>query len=306
VAELSEADRYLLEQIAKGNADGWTQLVDRYQGRLLAFARGRLQRKSEAEDLVQDTFVTFLQAIGKFREGASVETFLFTILRRKIIDFFRGRQMRVCFIQDVLDDRSGSGDSSGAEVLPSPQETASWYLRRDEQSEQLRDALAAGLGEFLDKLKAASNFRDLRIIEMLLYAQLRNKEAAKLAGIDEKHVALIKHRAMKEIAAAVARHVRDPSMLSGWAESMPAESALTDTWEQRRLSCPKRSTLGRFLLGTLDPEWKQYVEFHAQTLGCAFCRANLDDLQKQTNAEPRGFRERVMQSTIGFFKPSQG
>src|SRR5207247_1475032 len=61
MANLSEADRYLLERISAGEAEGWTQLVQRYQGRLLAFARGRLSRKEEAEDLVQDTFVAFLE-----------------------------------------------------------------------------------------------------------------------------------------------------------------------------------------------------------------------------------------------------
>ena len=92
MAELTEADRYLLERISRGQADGWSQLVERYQGRLLAFARSRL-RKEEAEDLVQDTFIAFLEGLKNFRENASVETFLFTILRRKLIDFFRGKQM---------------------------------------------------------------------------------------------------------------------------------------------------------------------------------------------------------------------
>src|SRR6478672_7516020 len=101
MAELTEGDRYLLQQIARGDSDGWRQLVERYQGRLLAFARSRLSRKEEAEDLVQDTFIAFLEGLKNFRENASVETFLFTILRRKLIDFFRGKQMRVCFLRST-------------------------------------------------------------------------------------------------------------------------------------------------------------------------------------------------------------
>ena len=56
--------------------------------------RGRLNRKAEAEDIVQETFITFLQNLAKFRDEYSLETYLFTILRRKVIDFFRGRQTR--------------------------------------------------------------------------------------------------------------------------------------------------------------------------------------------------------------------
>ena len=47
---------------------------------------------------MQDTFIAFLEGIKRFRENASVETFLFTILRHKLIDFFRGKQMRTCFL----------------------------------------------------------------------------------------------------------------------------------------------------------------------------------------------------------------
>src|SRR3982751_6879276 len=109
MAQISEADRYLIEQIRRGESAGWSQLVARYQGRLLAFARGQLSRKAEAEDLVQDTFLMFLQSIKSFKDECSLETYLFTILRRKIIDLYRGRQLRACFINDLnngLDDSS--------------------------------------------------------------------------------------------------------------------------------------------------------------------------------------------------------
>src|SRR5256885_7605534 len=122
MAQLTEADKYLLDQIARGDSSAWAQLVQRYQGRLLAFARGRLHRIEEAEDLVQDTFIAFLESVAasKFRENASVETFLFTILRHKLIDFFRSpAKMRLCFLQEVLD----SGLDGGSERSAGPRRT---------------------------------------------------------------------------------------------------------------------------------------------------------------------------------------
>jgi RNA polymerase sigma factor (sigma-70 family) len=304
MAELSEADRYLLEQIRKGDPDGWVQLVGRYQGRLLAFARSRLQKKSEAEDLVQETFITFLQNIDKFRDCYSLETYLFTILRRKVIDFFRGRGTRTCFLTDVL--QGGQADSSRAPAdITAPEMSASWYARREETSEAGRIALSAGITELINRLKQATNFRDLMIMEMVFYGQLRNKDVARIAEIDEKHVALIKHRAIKEvrehimnIGGADIAGVDSPS----WESSQTAGSMLTEVWESQRLTCPKRSTIGRFMLGTLDKPWSEYVDFHLNKLGCHFCRANLEDLQKQTAEEPKVMQDRVMQSTIGFFR----
>jgi RNA polymerase sigma-70 factor (ECF subfamily) len=85
MSELTEAERYLLESIRQGDADAWSQLVQRYQGRLLAFAHGRMRRSADAEDLVQETFLAFLKGLAAFRGQANLETYLFTILRRKII-----------------------------------------------------------------------------------------------------------------------------------------------------------------------------------------------------------------------------
>jgi RNA polymerase sigma factor (sigma-70 family) len=323
--QLTEADRYLLQQIAGGDSSAWSQLVQRYQGRLLAFARGRLHRKDDAEDLVQDTFIAFLESVasGKFRENASVETFLFTILRHKLIDLFRSpATMRVCFLQDVLERQagggsgggssggggSGGGDARSPQMEDSQQLTASFYVRRDEQSQMLRAALSNALEALAERLQAAQNLRDLQIIEMLFYAQIRNKDAAAIMGMDEKQIALVKHRAIKEIHEHVVAHGRlgraDAPMLDtpAWENAASTASLLSEVWEEQRPTCPKRSTIGRFLLGTLEPQWQSYVDFHVNRLGCQFCKANLDDLKKETTEEPKAVYDRVLQSTVGFFR----
>src|SRR5204863_4820329 len=274
-------------QISRGDAEGWSQLVRTYQGRLLAFARSRLARKEEAEDLVQDTFIAFLEGIKRFRENASVETFLFTILRHKLIDFFRGKQMRTCFLQEVMESRAPEHDRPMT-LADSQQPTASWYARRDEHGQQLRDALSDALDELTERLRQSQNFRDLQIIEMLFYAQIRNKDAAAFIGIDEKQIALIKHRALKEIREQVVSRgtvsKADAPMIDtpAWEASAQSASLLSEGWEGQRPTCPKRSTLGRYVLGTLEPTWQNYVDFHVNKLGCQFCRANLEDLKKQS------------------------
>lgn len=303
--ELTEADRYLIEQINRGNPDGWSQLVQRYQGRLLAFARSRLARKADAEDLVQDTFVTFLTTLKSFKPELSLETYLFMILRRRIIDVFRGKASRVCFLHETFEggSRDGSGDSSVAEILPGRDLTASRYVRRDERDQRARQLLGGALRDLIRRLQESENFRDLKLWEMLFYAQLRNKDIARLVGVDEKQVALIKHRALNQIRDHVTRNggLRLDEELG---EGDASASLLTEVWEDQRLTCPKRSTIGRHLLGTLEEPWKGYVDFHVNTLGCTFCRANVEDLQKQTAEAPRQLYDRVLQSTIGFFRAS--
>jgi RNA polymerase sigma factor (sigma-70 family) len=306
MAQITEADKYLIDQIRRGKADGWSQLVARYQGRLLAFARAQLSRKSEAEDLVQDTFVMFLQSLASFKDEYSLETYLFTILRRKIIDLYRGRQLRACFLNDVYSSAGGADSSAlNQPEIRSAEQTASWYARRDEHADRARRSLASALGELVDRLKEKQNFRDLKIIEMLFYGQIRNKVAAQIAGMDEKQIALIKHRMIKDLRENLTRGGRTSDMpdKSGTATGEPHESLLTEVWEEQRFTCPKRSTIGRFMLGTLEEPWAEYVEFHVNKLGCRFCHANVEDLKKATaQEEQKRVQQRIFESTIGFFK----
>src|SRR3989442_6974012 len=169
MAEASEADRYLLEQIARGSTDAWSQLVNRYHGRLLAFARSRLPKSEDADDFVQETFLRFLQSFRSFRPDASVETFLFTILGRRMIDHFRGRRVAVCAIGD-----SGAGDPADSGHTPS------WYVKRDEQTEALERAVAAGLGGGIRRFRGQKKRDGLRVIEFFFFAQTRDKKGGQM------------------------------------------------------------------------------------------------------------------------------
>jgi hypothetical protein len=74
-------------------------------------------------------------------------------------------------------------------------------------------------------------------------------------------------------------------------------------WAQGRLSCPKRNTIGAYLLGTLDEPWRDYVAFHLDQLGCRFCQANHDDLRRALDeSESQAIRQRIMKSTVGFLR----
>lgn len=295
MAELTQAERYLLDRIRRGEPDGWSQLVDRYQGRQLAFAQSRLASAADAEDVVQETFIAFLKSLGNYRGQAGIETYLFAILRRKIADHIRGRRTNVCRIQDTVG--VDGQEARPLEEMASPDPTASWYVRRDEQRDLQREALAEAVGDLVTGYRESGDLRGLETFELLFYCQLRNKDVARITGLSEKQVALLKHRGLKRIRQRVAKS------LPGEQLSAASDAMLTEVWEQLRPSCPKRSTIGAYSLGTLEQAWHQYVEFHLQTVGCGFCLANLADLQRQTaGPQRRGVHDRIMQSTVGFLR----
>ena len=92
--ETAGADEFLIERVRDGDQHAWRQLIERYEGRLLAFARARTARFADAEDLVQETFIGFARSLGHYDPRRSLETYLFTILRYKLYDQLRRAQDR--------------------------------------------------------------------------------------------------------------------------------------------------------------------------------------------------------------------
>jgi RNA polymerase sigma factor (sigma-70 family) len=302
INRVTEAEQYLLDKIRRGNEQAWSEFVDRYRGRLLSFARTKLLQQADAEDSVQETFIAFIKSLPNYRGECGLETYLFVLLRRKIIDTYRSRQARhACLIQDTYDTQDDERPSDPFADVAGPAQTASWYVRADEKYEMQKLALADALTKLVDGFKKSLNFRDLQIIELLFYCQLSNKDVAVTMEMNEKAIALIKHRGLKQIRKNVAA-----SNIPVGPSSADFENVLTEIWELQRPSCPKRSTIGAHLLGTLDDQWHKYVDFHVNTLGCKFCRANLEDLKAQSDkSQSTKFRARIMQSTAGFLPRNQ-
>jgi len=301
INRVTKAEQYLLDKIRRGNKQAWSEFVDRYRGRLLSFARARLFQSADAEDAVQETFVAFIKSLQSYRGECALETYLFALLRRKIIDTYRSRQAgHICLIQDTYETRGDDKPSDPFADVAGPGQTASWYVRADEKYQLQRLALAHALSELVDSFKSSLNFRDLQITELLFYCHLSNKDVAKIMGLREKAVALIKHRSLKQIRKRIAG-----SRIPVGPSSVDFENLLTDIWKFQRFSCLKRSTIGAYLLGTLDNEWHRYVDFHVNTLGCKFCRANLEDIQSQNaKKQSKRLRARIMESTAGFLQKS--
>jgi RNA polymerase sigma factor (sigma-70 family) len=288
-----------LEAVRKGDAAAWGRLVEEYQGRLLRFAMTRVPQRADAEDIVQETFTSFVKVVKTVQIETSIETYLFSILRNEIANRFRSRWARtVCLIQDVYRPGKKDGPTDSFAWVPSADPSVTWCVSHDEQSQLLRQALTAILRRMIKSYQDGLRFRDLKTADLIFYCQLPNTEVARLLGIDDGLVRVIKHRYLKDIRRQVAENdsLKDISVTY-------SESLITEIWESQRLSCPKRSTLGEFLLETLPPEWFDYVDFHLTTMGCHFCRASYKDLREQQTSDLHAqLQQRIVSSTVGFLQ----
>lgn len=87
-----------------------------------------------------------------------------------------------------------------------------------------------------------------------------------------------------------------------------AVHSVGEVWRRGRLSCPTRSELGSYLLGALDADREDYIEFHIKTVGCRYCEANLWDLEKSrdTSDEASLRRRKFYQTSAGRLPKTDG
>ncbi len=288
------ADRFLVDGIREGHEAAWRQLIDRYSGRLLAFARARTQSLSDAEDLVQDAFVGFLQSLDHYDPARSLETYLYTILRYKLYDLLRQRKI-------PLVSAPGEDDEGWDQILPGTSETPSGIAVAAEARSQQEKLLSELLRQLIHDLRDRDAFSDLQVIELVFFAGRRNLDVAELLGIDQKAVAGIKFRAIQKLHKSLAK--REPEAVACLDEAR-ADVTVARVWREQRLTCLKRSTLGSYLLGVLEDPWRGYTQFHLDVVGCPMCLANLADLQTEEESDQPADAERMFASSVGFLKRS--
>jgi len=112
------------EEIKLVNPKDW---VKNYGNELYGFAFSKLSKQEVAEDLVQDTFLSALNAMDSFKGKSSERTWLYTILKNKIADYYRKASTRY--------------------------ETAASKLAPAENSNQFVDSLFSDSGEWNEKGK---------------------------------------------------------------------------------------------------------------------------------------------------------
>jgi RNA polymerase sigma-70 factor (ECF subfamily) len=177
------ADLLLIEQIRAGDESAWTELIARYEGRLLAFVESRLKRRDAAEDIVQETLIGFLTSLPNYDSSRALESYLFSIAAHKLTDFLRREGRRPAL------PLSAGESSDGEWNLPGPERTASAICRSGERRELEATALATAMREHVDRWRSRGEWWKIKCAELLFVRGWANKDVAEKLGISEQQVA---------------------------------------------------------------------------------------------------------------------
>jgi RNA polymerase sigma-70 factor (ECF subfamily) len=192
----SESDRLLIAEIRSGDQRAWQTLIDRYEGRLRAFAQRRLHDRAASEDVVQETFIGFINSLPNFDLSRELQTYLFTICAHKITDY-----LRKCGRNPLRHLAEGGDDMLGQQHGDEP--TASSLARSDERRTLENEALARCLGQMIRHWQAKGDWQRLMVMELLWVKGIANRDVAAMLKVSEQQVANYRFSSVKKLSELV-------------------------------------------------------------------------------------------------------
>lgn len=180
MSAVSDLDPVSVARLRERDPNTLRAIVDQHGRRLYRAARGMGFSVDEAEDLVQEVFVTFVASIERFEGRAQVGTWLFGILHHKVQERRRTRMREE--LSDPIDTVFESQfDARGAWIQPpvAPDQRVSAL----EAGEAIRDCL--------DGLP----WLQREVFQLRQVEELPAAEVSKILAQTVTHIGVLFHRA---------------------------------------------------------------------------------------------------------------
>ncbi len=198
MAFASETDTLLIGRIRDGDSDAWTELISRFEGRLLAFVESRIGRRAASEDVVQETFIGFLTSLPNYDESRALESYLFSIAAHKMTDHLRREGRRPTLPLAI-------SESQGDREVPDRQRAVSSAVRSGERRSIETESLATAIAEQIETWRKKNEWTKIQCVELLLVRGMINKHVAARLDISEQQVANFKFDFLARLRKAVRR-----------------------------------------------------------------------------------------------------
>ncbi len=157
------------------------EVVNQYQTDLINFHYRFVGNRFEAEDLAQETFIKAYRKMDTLKEQGKLKSWLFSIARNTVIDFFRKNKNRAILL-----------DSAILENIA--ETTAVDFQDRIANAEMSRE-----LELCIEQLVR----EDRAIIKLLYYEGFSYKEISEMLGINQNTLKSRLHRARKVLLASI-------------------------------------------------------------------------------------------------------
>lgn len=123
------SDEELACRARAGSSSSFEELVRRFQVPLLRFLMRRLPCQSDAEDVLQDSFVRAYQRLDQYQESRPFRTWLFTIGYRLAIS--HNRKTHLAETPHSVSELSEAGELPLQRLSREEEQTQLWQVARD-------------------------------------------------------------------------------------------------------------------------------------------------------------------------------
>jgi len=196
------ADGALLARLRANDATALETLMERHAGRLYRVAFGITRNAADAEEVVQDVFVTLVRKLDTFEERSTLGTWLYRIAVNAALIKGRGKRATVeVSLEDHLPTFREDGHREGDRAFL----LADWSQSPEDAllASETRTALERALAALPDGYRAIVLLRDVE--------GLSSEEAAEVLGESVSSVKSRLHRARMALREQVTRAFRPPA-----------------------------------------------------------------------------------------------
>jgi RNA polymerase sigma-70 factor (ECF subfamily) len=106
----------LVERCRRGDLGAFEELYRAHAGRLFSVACRMVGNPADAEDLLQEIFLSAHRKLESFRGESALGTWLYRLAMNQCLDYLRSRASRTSQLTDALDDEPGGYASGGSSV----------------------------------------------------------------------------------------------------------------------------------------------------------------------------------------------
>lgn len=168
--KFSDAD--LIAQLRLGDENAFTEIYRRYWEVLLNTAYQRLRSKEDAEEVVQEIFVNLYFRRNEIDPKSTLEAYLKTALKFKVIDTYRLQQLHYKHIDNLI------AETNLSPVLPDHQL----------ESKEFKTLILSACSKLPEKCR--------EVFMMFRFEELSHQEIARRAEISVNTVKKHLHKAM--------------------------------------------------------------------------------------------------------------
>ncbi|MCC6822105.1 MAG: sigma-70 family RNA polymerase sigma factor [Verrucomicrobia subdivision 3 bacterium] len=194
------SDGELVLRAKAGDLDAFDALTTRHERRVYSLAMRMLRQEQDAEDVTQQTFLSVVEHLDRFRGESSLSTWLLRIATYAALKIIRKRKGL-----DIVSLEEATEPSDHSDTIPHPEFIADWRQSPEQlvETREIRRLLDEALTQLDEKHRLVFLLRDVEGLSI--------KETAAALGLSEANTKMRLLRARLQLREQLTQTLGDPA-----------------------------------------------------------------------------------------------